>query len=242
MKPEELEHIAAKLAAPFEAVPRADALLELYPPILTLLARGRPVVPEELAAAVGRPVEEVLRDLEVQRSVEYTESGEIAGYGLTLRRTPHRVTFGGTTLYTWCALDTLMYPVILGQTFEVESPCHGTGAPVRVRVSPQGVEAVSPPSAVVSIVVPDDVRDVRESFCNYVHYFSSPEVAAGWLERHPDGLLLPVEDAFTVGALRNRDIVGSPDPLRPGLGMETEESARCCGALEADRPSAGGLR
>lgn len=220
MKPEELEHIAAKLAAPFRALPRADALLKLYPPILMLLARGSPVGPEELAGAVGRPVEEVLSDLGVQRSVEYTEEGEIVGYGLTLRETPHRVTFGGTTLYTWCALDTLMYPAILGRSFEVESPCYETGAPVRVRVSPQGVEAVSPPSAVVSLVVPDDVGDVRNSFCRDVHYFVSAEAAAGWLEEHPDGFVLSVEDAFTVGALRNRDIVGSPDPLGPRPGWE----------------------
>jgi alkylmercury lyase len=229
MRHEELEDIAVRLAAPFKALPRAEALLKLHPAILALLARGRPVPPAELAAVVGRPVEEVLSDLAVQRSVEYTEEGEIAGYGLTLRETPHRVTFGGTTLYTWCALDTLMYPVVLGRSFEVESPCAGTGNPVRVSVSPEGVESVSPPSAVVSIVIPEDVRDVRASFCNSVHYFVSRDAASGWLKEHPDGLLLPVEDAFTVGMLRNREIVGSlgslgADAKRPADGVEG-----CCG-------------
>lgn len=204
-----LEEIAARLAAPFKKLPRADALLELHPLALTLLAQGRPVAPAELAEAVARPVDDVLVDLRVQRSVEYTEDGEIAGWGLTLHETPHRVTVDGTALYTWCALDTLMYPVVLRRSFAVASPCRQTGELVKVRVSPQGVDDVSPGSAVVSIVVPEDVTDVRASFCNSVHYFASEEAASPWLERHPEGLILSAEDAFTVGALRNEEISGS---------------------------------
>jgi alkylmercury lyase len=222
----ELEAIAERLAAPFKALPRAEALLELYPAVLNLLARGKPVAPQELAAAVGRPVTEVLKDLQIQRSTEYTDNGDIAGYGLTLRETQHRVTVDGATLYTWCALDTLMYPVVLGRPFEIESPCKETGAPVRVRVSPDGVESVSPPAAVVSIVVPDDLRDARGSFCNYVHYFVSPEAAGRWLAQHPEGLLLSVEDAFTVGALRLHQILGVSTSGQAHAGAEAGQG--CC--------------
>ena len=88
---------------------------------------------------------------------------------------------------------------------------------------------MSPPSAVVSIVIPDDVRDVRESFCNSVHYFVSRDAASGWLEKHPDGLLLPVEDAFTVGTLRNREIVGPLGSLGAGAKTPADGVGGCCG-------------
>ena len=234
--PGKLEEIASRLAVPFKKLPRADALLKLHSVALTLLARGKPVSPAELAEVAGRSVEEVLRDLEGQRSVEYNENGEITGWGLALLETPHRITVDGKALYTWCALDTLMYPVVLARTFDVESPCHETGIPVTVRVSPDGVEQVSPSTAVVSIVIPNDVSDVRVSFCNSVHYFASENTASAWVERHPEALLLSAEDAFTVGALRNHEMVGSstPSPLDRVLcgpvpeGPDASDPGSCC--------------
>jgi alkylmercury lyase len=59
--------------------------------------------------------------------LETDEQGRIVGSGLTLRPTPHRFALDGRQLYTWCALDTLIFPVVLGQGATVESPCHGAG-------------------------------------------------------------------------------------------------------------------
>lgn len=36
---------------------------------------------------------------------------------------------------------------------------------------------------------------IRSSFCNQVHYFTSPEDAAGWLAEHPAGQVLPIAEA-----------------------------------------------
>ncbi|WP_406011622.1 organomercurial lyase [Streptomyces sp. NBC_00637] len=38
--------------------------------------------------------------------------------------------------YTWCALDTLIFPGVLGVTAHVESPCQTTGILVRLTVAP----------------------------------------------------------------------------------------------------------
>ena len=167
--------------------------------LILLLAEGQPVHPNRISAIFGRPPEEVLEILRQMSSIEWDKSGNIVGAGLTLQPTPHRFQLNGRTLYTWCALDALMFPGLLGQTVQVESPCAGTGIPVRVTVTPEGVEKVEPPEAVVSVVTPQASPDVRRAFCDYINFFRSPEAAAKWLGEHPGATILPVAEAYQLG-------------------------------------------
>ncbi len=96
-----------------------------------------------------------------------------------------------------------MYPSILGAAARVESPCRATGEPVRVDVGPEGIRSLEPPTAVVSIVLPEDSCNLRGSFCNEVHFFRSRDVAQGWLNDHPGAVILSVADAFEVGRTLN---------------------------------------
>jgi alkylmercury lyase len=171
----------------------------LWHPLLRLLARGEPVTIAELAAATGRPGDEVAQAVGRLRDTEYDDAGRIVGYGITLRPTPHRFTVDGRPLYTWCALDTLLFPAILGRPAQVESPCHTTGHPIRLSVEPDRVTGVEPETAVVSIVTPDDLTSVRTSFCNHVHFFTDTDAAQPWLAEHPGGSVLPVADAYQLG-------------------------------------------
>ena len=121
--------------------------------------------------------------------------------GLTLRPTPHRFTVAGEELYTWCALDTLIFPALLDRPAKVESASPVSGEPVRVNVDPtEGATSVDPPTAVVSLVNPEQITSIRSSFCNQVHYFTSPEDAAGWLAEHPGAEVVPVAEACRIGA------------------------------------------
>ncbi len=172
---------------------------QLFKPLVQLLAEGKPVSMEQLASATGKPRDQVVRALAESPSTEFDEHGNIIGAGLTLNPTPYRFALNGHTLYTWCALDTLIFPALLGQTAYVSSPTPGTGFLVQVTVTPDQVEAVDPPTAVVSIVKRAADPDVRRAFCNYVHFFSSADVATSWLAQHPDAILLPVADAFALG-------------------------------------------
>ncbi len=172
-----------------------SALPWIWQPLLRLLAQGQPVTIEQLASAAGRPGDEVRQVLAELPDTEYDEQGRIVGYGLSQRPTQHRFTVEGRELYTWCALDTLIFPVALGSSAEVESPCHATGTPVRLTVQPDGVAAVDPPTAVVSIVTPQQCTSVRSAFCNEVHFFVSPEAARQWRSEHPGGTVLPVVEA-----------------------------------------------
>jgi alkylmercury lyase len=196
----DLHELAARITAPMRTM-AGRAFLEIVPPTLDLLAGGRPASPEEIAAAAGKPQEEVRAALDRFPSTEWDEQGRIVGLGLTLRLTPHRLELEGRTLFAWCALDAVLFPALLGRPASIESPCRGTGELVRVEVTPAGIEAVELPSAVVSIVAARDLTTVRSVGCNNTHFFSSPEAATRWLDKHPEATILPLEDAFRLGRL-----------------------------------------
>src|SRR5262245_9634713 len=81
--------------------------------LLPLLAEGQPVAPQRLAEVLGRPHPEVMAALRQLPGIEWDGHSNIAGAGLTLRPTPHRFAVDGRMLYTWCALDALMFPSLL---------------------------------------------------------------------------------------------------------------------------------
>ena len=88
-----------------------------------LLAAGRPVSVAEAAAAGDRSEDELGAELARHPGVDWEDDGRIAGFGLTLRPTPHRFTFDGRIVYAFCASDTFEFPVILGRPGVVESVC-----------------------------------------------------------------------------------------------------------------------
>ena len=172
---------------------------ELVPDLVRLLAAGQPVPVDRLAKATARPSSEVREELAKQPSVEWDDDGQIVGYGLTLRPTPHRFSFENKTLFGWCASDTLMFPLILDTEGVAESTCAATGRPIRVELYPHGVRRVDPPEAVVSEVRPQNgVVDVRAEVCGLGHFFSSREAASEWLAAHPEGQVNSVEEDFVL--------------------------------------------
>lgn len=179
--------------------------------LLRLLAQGEPVSLDTLAAAHGQPVQDVRRALAVSPDIEYDEQDRIVGAGLTLRPTPHRFEIDGRVLYTWCAMDTLVYPRLVERSARVTSPCQATGTPVRLTVGDTTVTDIDPPEAVISLVTPDDLTSVRTAFCNHVHFFARAEVARPWLNEHPGASVLPIAEAYDLA----RDLTTSSCPENP---------------------------
>jgi len=171
--------------------------LELLPHAIRLLSGGEPVALDELAASAGWSVEAVEAALGAQSSAERDDRGRLVGLALTLRPSTHRFTVDRRTLFAWCASDTLMLPAILGRPALVESTCPQTGQPIRIELTPDTIERLDPPDAVVSAVrPPGQLADVRSATCNHGHFFSSITATAAWTDAHPDGHLYPVEQAF----------------------------------------------
>jgi len=168
----------------------------LWLPLLKLLADGEPVSITELSAATGRTADEVKGALAAVPDTEYDDEGRILGQGLTLRPTRHHIEVGGQQLYTWCALDTLIFPQLLDRPAHIESAQRNGSTPVRITADATGITSVEPSTAVISLVNPDDLSQIRSAFCNQVHYFASPDEARPWLERHPEATVIPVAAAF----------------------------------------------
>src|SRR5229473_4304943 len=171
-------------------------------PLIRLLAGGAPVSREQLGAALGRPSEEVTEALRQFEDIVYDEDGCIVSAGLSLLPTPHRFEVNGHVLFTWCALDTLIFPVWLERSAQISSSCPVTGQPLHLIVTPERLERLDPPSGVLSLLLQEGLAtccNIREAFCSYSHFFSSREAASTWLSQYPDAHLLPIEEAFTLG-------------------------------------------
>jgi alkylmercury lyase len=111
---------------------------------------------------------------------------------------PHQIHLDGEVLSGWCALDTLLFPLLLRQTAPVVSTCPATGRPVRLTVTEQGIEDLNPQAAVVSLLLPGEATNIcnaQEAICTYGHFFADREHALSWPDLHPEAVLLSVEDA-----------------------------------------------
>lgn len=178
---------------------RPKEFATLFIALLRQLAMGRPVSRERLASALGWSGARVATVLEQAPGTEYDDAGNIVGLGLTLRETSHIFEVDGRTLYTWCALDTLMFPALTGKTARVISRCAATGKPITLTVAPEAVLHVEPAEAMVSLRTPGTSPDIRCSFCCHVHFFASPSIANSWASTHQGIEVVAIESAFVLG-------------------------------------------
>jgi alkylmercury lyase len=169
---------------------------ELVPYVIRLLAVGEPVSLEAIASEAGVARAEVEAMLLGQPGTDWDDQGRLVGFGLTRRPTAHRLLLSGRQFYTWCAMDTLLFPLMLDEPAVAESRCPATGRAIRVELQPQAVVSVDPKDAVVSRIGPGRVSDIRAEVCDHGHFFASSEAAREWVDLHPDGIVGPVRDAF----------------------------------------------
>lgn len=181
------------------AVLGVDGAGVLFSAAVRLLAEGRPVTLAQLASVLGWPRERLDAVLERVPNIERDADGALVGVGLSLRPTPHAFEANGRALFTWCALDALFLPTILGQPARVTSSCAATGVPIRLRVAPTGIDDLDPVDTVISLVAPCGLDELRGSFCDQVSFYSSAEAATDWLRGHPGASVVPVAQGFTIG-------------------------------------------
>jgi alkylmercury lyase len=176
-------------------------------PMVRLVAKGKPVAPERLAAASGVPVEKIESWLRTQPGTDWDEDGRLLGFGLTQRPTRHRYIVDGRVLFTFCAADTLIFTPILGRPAIVESSCLTTSQPIRVELTPEAVTLVDPPTTMVSQVsLARHGSDIRSSCCDHGHFFASESAAQEWCHAHPDGGVRPVREFFAIALDVCRDL------------------------------------
>lgn len=161
------------------------------------LAEGRPVSAARLASLAGVPVEltEILFDQGKALGGEWDEQGQLVGNVLTLIPTQHRFRVNGKELYTWCSLDAMHLPGLLGQAAEVDSVDPISGQPVHLDIPSDGQPAYHPAEMVLTIVLSSGDRSGPQSpLCRQMHFFASPDSAALWIRDHPDAKVMSVEE------------------------------------------------
>ncbi|MGD2155593.1 MAG: organomercurial lyase [Anaerolineales bacterium] len=163
------------------------------------LAEGQPVSAEHLAATAGVPVELVnlLFEHGKAQGGEWDAEGRLVGNVLTLIPTHHHFKVNDNDLYTWCSLDAMHLPGLLGRKAEVESTDPVSGEVIRLTIPPDGLPSYDPPGTVLSIVTAGGDRSGPQSpLCSQMHFFASRENAQHWVKDHPDATIMEVEDVY----------------------------------------------
>ena len=196
--------LAKTVVDSWEAAP--PSILKVVLSLLQLLQHGKPVAPEELASVTELEVGVAVK-LAKRLGAEFDNKGNLVGWGLTLVPTPHKYRANGHDLYAWCAADTISFPSVLNHTAVIESPDPVSGEIVRLTVTPDGVEGLNPSSAVVSWSLESDLDNIRGSFCDLTHYFTSRKTAALYVSERPGLVIVPVDSVFEAANML-RDLEG----------------------------------
>ncbi|WP_288367776.1 organomercurial lyase MerB [uncultured Marinobacter sp.] len=173
----------------------------LHVTLLRELALGQPVTVERLAKSLNWTTDEVVLVLEKLHcgTIEYDGQGRLIGFGITLRETQHAFVVNGRPLYTWCALDALMFPTIIDEGAQVQSRCPQTNNSVNMTVTPQGVVSLEPEDAVISLVSVAAAGNIRSAFCCDVLFFASRHAGEAWGRDKPNAQLVTVQKGFELG-------------------------------------------
>ncbi len=176
--------------------------------VMRSLATGRPVTSAQVDQFITE--EGIARDEADQflraRTERDADDNIVGILGLSLTDHQHRFTVNGTQMAAWCAYDTLFLPVLLQQTATVESPSHLSKEPVRLTVSPTGVQNTNPAGAVMSMVIIDpgktdmgSTKAIWGNFCHQIFFFASRQEGEEWAAGRDDIEILSVQEGFELG-------------------------------------------
>ncbi|GMQ83161.1 MAG: organomercurial lyase MerB [Rhodothermia bacterium] len=186
---------------------------------IRMLSEGLPVQPSKVFKCLGWPATDETNTVDYLKNcgqIVFNDEGAIVeAAGLSLRPTRHTFRVEDTTLFTWCGIDTLFLPALIGKPADIQSVCPTTGRQIVLRVDPEhGIVSLTPQTAVVSVYVPDDGCETNSCspntglahgakelfgrsgfFCSQVSFYSSSEAARA-LESRDDLEILTVTDAY----------------------------------------------
>lgn len=178
--------------------------------IYRLLGRGAPVDLMTLARRLEMTSEDCRKAIGAIRpsAIDIDDDGRIVAFGgLSLAATAHRFRLADCELFTWCTFDAFFLPEILNQTAILETHCPVTKEAIVVDLAPTAVAAVSPQSAVMSMVAPERqayVENLRGAFCSHVRLFRDPGAFESWAASRTDVAMLTLDAATELARERNR--------------------------------------
>lgn len=165
-----------------------------------LLADGKPVNAERLAAQAGRTASQTAEWLRGADRAERDQAGNIVAFqGFSLQPTQHLVEVDGRRLYAGCAADTLFLPELIGRAAQVRSSDPITGQPVSLSLQADGsVGDLQPATAVVSFAVPTTKIEAVAipAACGPINFFATPESGHDFTTRVQGTFLLTIDQGM----------------------------------------------
>ena len=182
-------------------IPPEESTLAARLEIMTYrtLAEGYPVSAASLARASNVPLEitEALFEHGKTLGGEWDAEGHLVGNVLTLNPTQHHFRINSKERYTWCSLDAMHLPGILGRTAEVESTDPVSGEKIQLTIPPDATPTYHPPGTVLSIMLaPGDRNGPQSPLCSQMLFFASRENAEIWIRDHPQATIMTVEEVY----------------------------------------------
>jgi alkylmercury lyase len=169
------------------------------------LADGRPVSSQhsaDIISELGSNAASAQRFLDTV--CERNPAGDIVGaVGLSLDGHPYRFRVNGVNLRTWCAVDTLFLPAMLGMRAQVTSVSPLSGGHISLTVDATGVHCSEPQGAVVSLPVVDAVdvdtdsaRGIQGTFCCRAHFFATRDEGERWVAQRGGAEIVALDEGF----------------------------------------------
>ncbi len=117
--------------------------------------------------------------------------------------TRHRVEFASGVRYTYCALDALVLPFLIGQQVIIRSECPHCTDPSVVKATGSGFYP-SPPGVVLSLGVSrEGTGSVQQNACPYINLFPSKGHYQVWAADTSEALVVMLSLSKAFGMLGN---------------------------------------
>jgi len=117
------------------------------------------------------------------------ENIEIVGaYPMTTENTPHKVEVGGHFVNAMCAVDALVISPMFGRETRIESRCHATGAPIRIRQKEAEILEANWPDIRVGIRWQTFSTHAAHTLCTEMVFLKDAETARKWRESDPGSI------------------------------------------------------
>ncbi len=179
--------------------------LDLFLTILRTIRKEEAITTSQLGKILNLD-EKKLERLLSMAGADFDNQGRLIGLGITRQPTPHRYVVDGEVFYTWCAPDTLIFPILLEETVQVESIDPKSKDKITATITPRGVRNVKPSSTVISWLPRlsesqlTEGKTIKSTTCIFGHYFANRENATRWVGEHvpPDrnSTILTLDEAF----------------------------------------------
>jgi mercuric reductase len=126
----------------------------------------------------------------------------LGAYPMTTEQTPHQVEINGHGVNAMCAVDALALSPMFGQDTRIESRCHVTGIPIRIRQKGTEItEAIPSPEIRVGIRWQSACASAAHTLCTEMVFLKDAETARTWRGTDPASIeLFTLPEAIELGA------------------------------------------